>query len=123
MFVLLFPDEISPNEYSLGPPRPIGASADDRKPLFRVAKQSGGRLFIADARRLQMPASRLESDIAVGLQHITDEVYRLEVEVAAPISKPEGLNVQAVDGQGNKLKHVELIFPQRVIPCPFDKQD
>lgn len=94
-----------------------GPPGEDPSRLLGVVEQSGGRAFLVDVGRVQASPSEVLPDVTRGLARLTDEVYRLEIEVAEPVSKPKGWNLQIVDEKGDKLKDATIVFPTKIMTC------
>lgn len=94
--------------------------------LARLVASSGERFFDLelDFRVDQSwptslsPSLREGLDFAShGLQSMIDDNYLVALGLAAPLDKTGKLDLQVVDDSGRRDKHVQLLYPQELVPC------
>jgi len=72
--------------------------------------------ILARADRKQIPAT------ARAAYRLVRDVYRVELEVSEPITKPRKLTLEVLDAQGHRLRDVQLLYPRYLAPQPEGKE-
>jgi hypothetical protein len=94
--------------------------------LARLVASTGGRFydFELDSQGSQSYGAEFSTDLreelqfaSSGLRSIINENYVIGLRLATPLDKPGKLDLQVVDDSGRRNKHVQLFYPQQLVPC------